>query len=89
VIQGGWPEVPAAVIDAEIATITGASDKVIRATGPPDWLLAVDFQTGHDALASYPTCSCINSQRRQTPTAKSQLSEQRLPERHSIATFPL
>jgi predicted transposase YdaD len=49
VVQGGWPAAPATVIDADIATITGATDKVIRVAGPPDWLLAVDFQAGHDA----------------------------------------
>ena len=36
----------ARLMDADIATITGATDKVIRVDGPPDWLLAVDFQEG-------------------------------------------
>jgi hypothetical protein len=39
VVQGGWPEAPVAVIDADIATIAGAADKVIRVNGPPDLLL--------------------------------------------------
>jgi hypothetical protein len=39
--RSGWPEAPVAIIDADIATIAGATDKVIRVTGPPDWLLAV------------------------------------------------
>ena len=51
VVRGGWSAAPATVIDADIATITGATDKVIRVQGPPDWLLAVDFQSGHDAVA--------------------------------------
>jgi hypothetical protein len=51
VVQGGWPAAQATVIDADIATISGAADKVIRVAGPPDWLLAVDFQAGHDTLA--------------------------------------
>src|SRR5712671_3624900 len=51
VVRGGWPAAPATLIDADIATISGATDKVIRVTGPPDWLLAVDFQSGHDAVA--------------------------------------
>src|SRR5262249_3527898 len=51
VVRGGWPAAPAAVIDADIATLTGATDKAIRVTGPPDWLLAVDFQAGHDTAA--------------------------------------
>jgi hypothetical protein len=51
VVQGGWSTATATVIEADIATITGASDKVIRVEGPPDWLLAVDYQSGHDAVA--------------------------------------
>jgi hypothetical protein len=54
VVRGGWPAAPAALIDADIATISGAADKAIRVTGSPDWLLAVDFQSGHDALAKLP-----------------------------------
>ena len=42
--RGGWPAAPATLIDADIATISGAADKAIRVTGRPDWLLAVDFQ---------------------------------------------
>lgn len=34
VVRGGWPAASAAIIDADIATISGASDKVIRVTGP-------------------------------------------------------
>jgi hypothetical protein len=51
VVRGGWPPAPATLIDADIATVTGAADKVIAVTGAPDWLLAVDFQAGHDTLA--------------------------------------
>jgi hypothetical protein len=54
VVQGGWSAAPATVIDADIATITGATDKVIRVAGRPDWLLAVDFQAGHDTVAKLP-----------------------------------
>ena len=61
VVQGGWPEAPAAIIDADIATIAGATDKVIRVTGSPDWLLAVDFQAGHDTLAKLPDLLLYNS----------------------------
>jgi hypothetical protein len=39
----------------------GASDKVIRAAGSPDWLLAVDFQAGHDVLAKLPDLLLYNS----------------------------
>ena len=61
VVQGGWPKAPATVVDADIATIAGATDKVIRVTGPPDWLLAVDFQAGHDARAKLPDLLLYNS----------------------------
>ena len=54
VTQGGWAPAPATLVDADIATIAGASDKVIRVAGSPDWLLAVDFQAGHDVLAKLP-----------------------------------
>ena len=37
VLRGGWTPAPAALIDADIATLTGATDKVIRVAGPPDW----------------------------------------------------
>jgi hypothetical protein len=61
VVQGGWPAAPAALIDADIATISGATDKVIRVAGPPDWLLAVDFQAGHDTAAKLPDVLLYNS----------------------------
>src|SRR6266851_10266368 len=61
VVQGGWPAAPAMVIDADIATISGATDKAIRVAGVPDWLLAVDFQSGHDALAKLPDLLLYNS----------------------------
>jgi hypothetical protein len=61
VVRGGWSAAPATVIDADIATITGATDKVIRVQGPPDWLLAVDFQSGHDTVAKLPDLLLYNS----------------------------
>jgi len=61
VVQGGWPVAPATVIDADIATITGAADKVIRVDGPPDWLLAVDFHSGHDAGQLLPRMLLYNA----------------------------
>lgn len=60
-MQGGWPLAPASVIDADIATITGAADKVIRVDGPPDWLLAVDFHSGHDAGQLLPRMLLYNA----------------------------
>src|SRR5437868_3716450 len=61
VVRGGWSAAPASVIDADIATITGATDKVIRVAGQPDWLLAVDFQAGHDTVAKLPDLLLYNS----------------------------
>ena len=61
VVQGGWPAAPARIIDADIATIAGATDKVIRVAGQPDWLLAVDFQAGHDSVAKLPDLLLYNS----------------------------
>src|SRR5204863_969635 len=61
VVRGGWPAAPATLIDADIATISGAADKAIRVSGTPDWLLAVDFQAGHDAPAKLPDLLLYNS----------------------------
>src|ERR1700680_920075 len=61
VVRGGWRAAPATLIDADIATITGAADKVICVAGPPDWLLAVDFQAGHDAVAKLPDLLLYNT----------------------------
>src|SRR5262245_3392236 len=61
VVRGGWPAAPATVIDADIATLSGATDKVIHVTGSPDWLLAVDFQAGHDTAAKLPDLLLYNS----------------------------
>jgi hypothetical protein len=61
VVRGGWTAASASLIDADIGTITGASDKVIRVTGPPDWLLAVDFQAGHDSVAKLPDLLLYNN----------------------------
>jgi hypothetical protein len=36
VVRGGWQPAPARVIDADIATISGAADKVIRVEGTPE-----------------------------------------------------
>src|SRR5262249_8002379 len=51
-----WPvllDQPAAavdVIDADIATVSGAADKVLRVAGDPPYLLHLEFQSGHDAI---------------------------------------
>lgn len=38
-----------AAIDADISTVTGASDKVLRISGKPPWLMDLNFQRGPDA----------------------------------------
>jgi predicted transposase YdaD len=45
----GCPADRVAVIDADIATVSGAADKVLRVTGPPDWILHLEFQSSPDA----------------------------------------
>src|SRR5262249_60470935 len=50
-----WPRLagrsPAGVtlIDADLSTVTGAADKVIRLHGDPDTLFHMELQTGPDA----------------------------------------
>src|SRR5208282_6229088 len=61
VVRGGWPAASATLIDADIATISGAADKAIGVSGTPDWLLAVDFQSGHDPLGKLPSLLLYNS----------------------------
>src|ERR1700730_10570897 len=60
VVRGGWPAAAAALIDANIGTISGATDKAIGVSGTPDWLLAIDFQTGNDSLAKLPDLLLYN-----------------------------
>ena len=49
VMLAGYAGDEATVIDADVSTVTGASDKVIRVRGPSVWLLDVNFQRGPDA----------------------------------------
>ena len=37
------------IIDADVSTVTAASDKVLRVRDEPDWLMDVNFQAGPDA----------------------------------------
>jgi hypothetical protein len=61
VVRGGWPAAAAALIDADIGTISGAADKAIRVASAPDGLLAIDFQCGHDSVAKLPDLLLYNS----------------------------
>jgi hypothetical protein len=47
----GRPPAPTTVIDADIATVSGAGDKVLRVAAAPPYLLHLEFQAGHDAAA--------------------------------------
>jgi len=44
----GSPTGPTRVIDADIATVSGAADKVLRVDADPPYLLHLEFVTGHD-----------------------------------------
>jgi predicted transposase YdaD len=45
----GRPTGPTEVIDADIATVSGAADKVLRVAADPPYLLHLEFVAGHDA----------------------------------------
>ncbi len=45
----GYAKAPTEVIDADIATISGAADKVLRVSGDPAYLLHLEFVSGHDS----------------------------------------
>src|SRR5262245_59317605 len=45
----GFPAASVEVIDADVSTVTGASDKTLRASGDIEWLLDINFQRGPDA----------------------------------------
>ncbi len=44
----GRPTGPTTVIDADIATVSGAADKVLRVSSDPPYLLHLEFVVGHD-----------------------------------------
>ena len=45
----GRPAGPTEVIDADVATVSGAADKVLRVAADPPYLLHLEFVAGHDA----------------------------------------
>ena len=45
----GRPAAPTEVIDADVATVSGAADKVLRVSADPPYLLHLEFVAGHDA----------------------------------------
>jgi hypothetical protein len=50
----GRPIGSTVVIDADIATVSGAADKVLRVAAEPPYLLHLEFVAGHDAAALPP-----------------------------------
>ena len=46
----GYAKAVTEVIDADIATVSGAADKVLRVSGDPEYLLHLEFVSGHDAV---------------------------------------
>jgi len=45
----GYAKAPTEAIDADIATVSGAADKVLRVAGDPSYLLHLEFVSGHDS----------------------------------------
>jgi len=48
-VFAGQPAAPTRIIDADIATVSGAADKVLRVEANPPYLLHLEFVAGHDA----------------------------------------
>lgn len=48
-ILAGIADPQVTVIDSDIATISGAADKVLRLEGPRPWIMHFEFQSGPDA----------------------------------------
>jgi predicted transposase YdaD len=47
-VLAGLPRTPVEVIDADISTVAGAADKVLRVRGSSDCIMHVEFQRGPD-----------------------------------------
>jgi hypothetical protein len=45
----GYAKAPTEAIDADIAMVSGAADKVLRVAGDPAYLLHLEFVSGHDS----------------------------------------
>lgn len=57
----GEPRAPVEVIDADIATVSGAADKVLRVRSNPDYLLHLEFHSGHDGAELPPLLHARNA----------------------------
>src|SRR5437667_10292490 len=47
-VFAGQPAAPTRVIDADIATVSGAADKALRVQSLPPYILHLEFVAGHD-----------------------------------------
>src|SRR5205807_6158849 len=56
----GRPRGPTRAIDADIATVSGAADKVLRVAAKTPYLLHLEFVAGHDA-ATLPRKLCVRN----------------------------
>ncbi|HTU89189.1 MAG TPA: hypothetical protein VMF69_03740 [Gemmataceae bacterium] len=57
----GYAKALTEVIDADIATVSGAADKVLRVAGDPAYLLHLEFVSGHDSATLPSTLLMRNS----------------------------
>jgi predicted transposase YdaD len=57
----GYPKAPTQIIDADIATVSGAADKVLRVSDDPAYLLHLEFVSGHDSATLPSTLLMRNS----------------------------
>jgi predicted transposase YdaD len=57
----GYAKAPTEIIDADIATVSGAADKVLRVSGDPAYLLHLEFVSGHDSATLPSTLLMRNS----------------------------
>lgn len=48
------------VIDADVSTVSGAADKVLRVLSPPEWIMHLEFQAGPDTTLPRRT-HCYNA----------------------------
>ena len=57
----GQAKAATTVIDADIATVSGAADKVLRVADDPPYLFHLEFVSGHDVAALPATLLMRNS----------------------------
>jgi predicted transposase YdaD len=57
----GQPRAPTEVIDADVATVSGAADKVLLVRADPPYLLHLEFVAGHEAAELPPALHLRNT----------------------------